>query len=131
MIRATFTRLCGLRVTLIADSSGRRSVQGFQLAALLGVFAFATQSAKSADWPQWLGPTRNGASSETVSVWTSEPKVLWRKPVSNGYSSPVVSDGLVFVHGAGEGDSEAVLAFNADSGEQAWGDSYPREKYSS
>src|SRR5262245_15382272 len=57
-------------------------------------------SARSDDWPQWLGPQRDGVWRETGIV-KKLPKdglpVLWRKPVAQGYAGPAVANGRVFV----------------------------------
>ena len=72
-------------------------LKGFLLPlALLGFFnAFSRTFAE--DWPQWLGPKRDGASTETIKPWKGELKVLWRKPVGPGHSSPVVANGVLYV----------------------------------
>src|SRR5260370_15813787 len=54
--------------------------------------------AEAGDWPGWLGPNRDGSSSETIAAWKETPKVLWRQPVGEGNKSPVVANGRVFVH---------------------------------
>lgn len=68
------------------------------LAAALGSMALRTVEA--ADWPQWLGPDRNGATSESVSVaWGVDgPKVVWMRAVGKGFSGPVVSGGRLVLH---------------------------------
>ena len=52
------------------------------------------------DWNQWLGANRDGTWNET-GIMTSLPKdglkVVWRKPVSNGFSGPAVAGDRVFV----------------------------------
>jgi PQQ-like domain len=52
------------------------------------------------DWPQWLGPRRDGVWRET-GVLDKFPagglKVLWKQPVSGGFAGPAVADGRVFV----------------------------------
>jgi outer membrane protein assembly factor BamB len=52
------------------------------------------------DWPQWLGPQRDGVWRES-GIITKLPKeglkVVWRAPVDQGYAGPAVADGLVFV----------------------------------
>src|SRR5262245_35903266 len=51
------------------------------------------------EWPQWRGPRRDGASRETglVTDWPQDgPKVLWRKPCGEGYSSFAVSGGKLY-----------------------------------
>ena len=73
----------------------------------------------AADWPQWLGPNRDGSSAEVVKPWKESPKVLWRASVGEGHSSPIVADKLVFLHtlkAGGGRPSETVTAFDAMSG---------------
>jgi outer membrane protein assembly factor BamB len=82
------------------------------------------------DWPQWLGPHRDAASPEIVAPWKQPPEVLWRQPVGEGNSSPVVSDGRVFIHAKGH-DEEQVTAFDAASGKQLWQTNYPRVAFKS
>ena len=53
-----------------------------------------------ADWPQYLGPNRNGTSTEKgiLRTWPKEgPQVLWTAPVGIGYGGPAVSGGKVYV----------------------------------
>jgi outer membrane protein assembly factor BamB len=52
------------------------------------------------DWPQWLGPQRDG-------VWRGTgildkfpeggPQVRWRTPIAAGYSGPAVANGKVYI----------------------------------
>ena len=54
----------------------------------------------AADWPQWLGPNRNGSSPEKglLTTWPKDgPKVRWRTPIGAGYSGPAVAAGRVYV----------------------------------
>src|SRR5262245_2691448 len=96
------------------------------LVVLLAVASLAT----AADWPQWLGPNRDGASPETVTPWKEAPKVLWRQPFGEGYSSPVVVGGRVFLHArVKDQEAEEVVAFDAVTGKQLWRDAYPRMRY--
>jgi outer membrane protein assembly factor BamB len=86
----------------------------------------------AADWPQWLGPTRDGVSAEAVEPWKETPKVVWRHKVGKAFSSPIVADGIVFVHAAvADKDVEEVVAFDAATGKERWRDTYPRAKYRS
>jgi outer membrane protein assembly factor BamB len=86
----------------------------------------------AADWPQWLGPNRDDSSSEKIVPWTAPPKVLWRQPVGEGNSSPVVAAGRVFIHAkiAGKNEEELV-AFSAKNGERLWSSKYPRSAFKS
>ncbi|MFL5240565.1 MAG: PQQ-binding-like beta-propeller repeat protein [Gemmataceae bacterium] len=79
------------------------------------------------DWPQWLGPTRDGASSEKIEPWKEAPKVLWHISVGEGHSSPVVANGKTFLHFRREKkDSnakafdEVLVAYEAKSGKRLW-----------
>jgi outer membrane protein assembly factor BamB len=84
----------------------------------------------AADWPQWLGPARDGASTEKVAPWTGPLKVLWRRSVGEGHSSPVVADDRVFLHTKAQGnEAEVVEAFDAKDGKPLWTKSYPRAPY--
>lgn len=91
---------------------------------------FWTGTADAADWPQWLGPSRNGTTNQTVAAWSEPPRVVWRHAVSMGFSSPVVADGKVFVHTTiAEANEEEVLAIDARTGDVVWRDRYPRARY--
>lgn len=101
-------------------------------ALLVLVVGSIGRTATAADWPQWLGPARNGVTSEVVQPWTTAPKTLWRHPVGNGYSSPVVAAGIAVVHAAVAGkDAEEVSAYQAAGGELLWSDTYSRAPYRS
>ncbi len=100
------------------------------LALALAVLALST--AHAGDWPQFLGPTRDGVSPEKVAPWTPPPKVLWRQPVGDGHSSPVVSAGIVYLHARVPAkNEEEVIAFDAATGTVKWRRSYPRAPFGS
>jgi outer membrane protein assembly factor BamB len=102
-----------------------------RILSLLLLF-IAVSVAGAADWPQWLGPTRDGASPEKVAPWKDAPKVLWRKPVGEGNSSPVVAGGRVYLHSRVEGkDEEEVVALDAKDGTEVWRKSYARAAFKS
>lgn len=57
-------------------------------------------SARADDWPQWLGPQRDGVWRETGIMEkfpAGGPPIRWRVPVGAGYSSPSVAGGKVFL----------------------------------
>ncbi len=96
------------------------------------------------DWPQWMGPERDSVYRETGIVSRipeSGLEILWRVPVSGGYSGPAVSGGRVFLtdyvvasgkstnNPGGRDDMtgvERVLCFSADTGEELWSVEYDR-----
>ncbi|MBI3409537.1 MAG: PQQ-binding-like beta-propeller repeat protein [Planctomycetes bacterium] len=82
---------------------------------------------QAGDWPQWLGPKRDGSTKEEIHPWSRGPEVVWKQPVGDGYSSPVVAGGQVFIHGRVEDkDEEEVAAFDAKTGKPAWRNVYTR-----
>src|SRR5262249_21672928 len=95
------------------------------------LLAFSTL-VSAADWPQWLGAKRDGSTPERVAAWKESPKVLWKQPVGEGHSSPVIAGGRVFVHaGVKDKDAEEVVAFDAKTGKEEWRKSYPRAPFKS
>lgn len=84
-------------------------------------FVATATTVHAADWPQWLGPNRDGSSDEKVAPWTTAPKVLWKQPVGEGHSGPVVAEGKVFLFTKVAGaDEEQVEAFDAVNGKRLW-----------
>ena len=79
-------------------------------------------SASAADWPQILGPSRDGVSTETglLSSWSATgPRLVWRRDVGEGYSGPVVAGpALILFHRVG-GD-EVVERLEAGTGKGVW-----------
>lgn len=100
-----------------------------------------TAPASADDWPQWLGPNRDGVWNEEGILETlpkDGPKVLWRKPIHPGYTGPAVAAGKVYVmdrirkepaadapRGQTPG-TERVLCLNAANGETIWTHEYER-----
>jgi outer membrane protein assembly factor BamB len=79
------------------------------------------------DWPQFLGPTRNGALApdEMISTWSNTgPKVLWSKPVGHGFSSVTVVGGSLILF-TREGASETVHCLDVTNGAERWSQKYP------
>jgi outer membrane protein assembly factor BamB len=94
--------------------------------------ALCATSAVAADWPQWLGPNRDCSSPETIAPWKGDLKVLWRKPVGEGHSSPVVAGGKVFLFTkVKDKDQEEITAYDAKTGEVAWHTGYDRATFAS
>src|SRR5207248_973345 len=64
------------------------------------LFLTACPAARADDWPQWMGPQRDGVWRETgiLNKFPSGgPRVLWRQPIGPGYSGPAVQGGRVYV----------------------------------
>jgi outer membrane protein assembly factor BamB len=112
-----------------------------QIAASLSLIFGIAIVAQADDWPQYLGPKRDGVWRETgiVDKLPKEPKYLWRKEVGQGYAGPAVADGRVFVTDlvlnsgkalpkgggkAGLAGKERVLCLDEKSGETLWKKEY-------
>ena len=81
-------------------------------------------SLSAQDWTQWRGPSRDGAvPAASTPAWPPAWKRAWRADVGEGYSSPVVSNGRVFVHSRRDPD-ELVTAIDLASGTVAWEQKY-------
>lgn len=74
------------------------------------------------DWPQWRGPNRDGVSTETglLASWpTDGPKVLWEAKTGDGFASVAIAKGRAFTIFQ-DGDHEAVVAWDAETGREIW-----------
>jgi outer membrane protein assembly factor BamB len=81
------------------------------------------------DWPQFLGPGRNGvyAGGDLAARWPAGgPAVVWKKDVGQGFSGPVVSQGrLILFHRVG--NKEVIDAMDAATGRAIWSFDYPTQ----
>ncbi|HZZ78625.1 MAG TPA: PQQ-binding-like beta-propeller repeat protein [Gemmataceae bacterium] len=112
----------------------------------LVALAFLSLTASAAfadDWPQWLGPKRDGVWRETgiIEKFPKDgPKVRWRTPINAGYSGPTVANGKVYVTDRiRNGDipkakkkskvpgTERVVCLNEADGKEIWKYEYPCE----
>ena len=102
----------------------RPSFAGLRLLGLLVYGAFTQQPGVlfAVDWPQFLGPDRNGVyrGKDLASSWPPKgPPVLWKKKVGQGWSAPVVAAGrLIVFHRIA--DEEVVEALEASTGNKLW-----------
>jgi outer membrane protein assembly factor BamB len=66
----------------------------------LAVWCLTQSPSQADDWPQWLGPKRDGVWRETgilTQFPNGGPKIRWRTPLGGGYAGPAVADGRVYV----------------------------------
>src|SRR5262245_27097621 len=79
------------------------------------------------DWPQFLGPTRNGnyAGGDVIPLLPKGgPPLVWKKGIGQGFSGPVVAEGrLILFHRLG--DKETVECLEAATGRAIWLFDYP------
>ena len=87
------------------------------------VAGLSCAAAPADDWPQWRGPTRDGASAETglLQQWPAAgPKLVWRATgLGAGFSTVSVSGSRIYT--AGDlADANYVVAFNRADGKFLW-----------
>jgi outer membrane protein assembly factor BamB len=93
----------------------------------LAALMLVANGALADDWPQWLGPKRDGSTTEKVAAWKDALKVLWKEPVGEGHSGPVVVKDRVFLHTritdkdrVQKEPQEELSAFDAAGGKLQW-----------
>src|SRR5262245_3540277 len=98
-----------------------RTLWACVLAVLFGL------SVSAHDWPQFLGPQRNGIYSgpPLATRWPADgPRKVWQKSIGTGCAGPaVVGDRVILFHRVG--DEEVVDALDAKTGGVAWHFAYP------
>jgi outer membrane protein assembly factor BamB len=86
------------------------------------VVAMVSLSPGAEDWPQFLGPSRNGVygGGDVAATWpASGPAMVWKRDVGQGFAAPVVAQGrLVLFHRMT--DREVVEALDAKTGAKIW-----------
>src|SRR5215204_1398633 len=86
----------------LAKSCSASSASSAVIAAVAVLFL---TGAAAADWPQYLGPERNGVyrGPALAEAWpTQGPRVAWRKTVGQGFAAPVVvQNRLILFHRVG------------------------------
>ncbi len=91
-----------------------------RIAALFIVVA--SVPAFAADWPQLLGPARDGRSAEKdlLDTWPARgPVVVWKHDVGQGFASPVIAgDRLILFHRVAGDD--VVECLSASTGKEKW-----------
>jgi outer membrane protein assembly factor BamB len=113
------------------------------LLRLLPLLLTVTPAVHGGDWPQWLGPKRDGVWRESGIVEKfpeAGPKALWRVPVNAGYSGPAVAGGRLYLTDRAPGPkpqrkpgergllswpgNERVLCVNTADGKTLWEHTY-------
>lgn len=80
----------------------------------------------TSDWPQILGPQRNGIylGPDLAAEWPAEgPKRLWRKRLGEGFAGPVAQGDRVYVFHR-EGQEEVLECLKASTGDVIWKSAY-------
>jgi outer membrane protein assembly factor BamB len=89
--------------------------------------AVASVTAKAGDWPQILGPHRNGVADaeQLAESWPAGgPKTLWQKEVGTGFAGISVSKAKAIVYHR-MGEEEIAEALDAQTGKPVWKAVFP------
>ena len=93
------------------------------------VYSSALNIKDIAEWPQFLGPKRNGVylGPALSDLWPSSgPPIAWKRPTGKGFSGPVVKSGrLILFHRVG--NEERIDCLEAKTGRLLWNYSYPTD----
>lgn len=99
---------------------------GFAFATLV-VLVSGTLPGRGADWPQYLGPQRDGHSHETglLAQWQADgPERLWSLEVGAGFAGVAVAEGKVYLFHR-VGNEEILQQLDAATGAKGWSLAYP------
>src|SRR4026207_1435042 len=85
------------------------------------LFLLIATFAWNADWPQYRGANRDGASKETIlKSWPAEgPAVLWKSPIGDGYSALSITGNRIYTMDA-KGADEFIVCLDATNGKEVW-----------
>jgi outer membrane protein assembly factor BamB len=94
-------------------------------AALVCIALLGTLHSVHGQWAQWRGPNRDGVvpAGHVPASWPKQPTLKWKRPIGEGYSSPIVDKGRIFVHSRQDPD-EIVAAIDLVSGKTIWRATY-------
>ena len=102
----------------------RRTFLTLTTAAAFGYSAkpAAQTPASNLSWPQWGGRYRNfhADAKGLKDTWPAAgPRVVWKRPLGEGYSSPSIENGVVYTI-YGKPRQEVVTALDAETGKTIW-----------
>ena len=100
------------------------SLSGQRLCFVLGILTASAFASIASDWPQYRGGNGDGISADRIQkAWSAGgPTVLWRKALTNGFSSFAISGGRAFtlISRNSGGLKEMCVATDAATGNQLW-----------
>lgn len=97
-------------------------------AAVVAVWlAYHAFPAAAGSWPQFMGPTRDGVSTEKglLKAWPSEgPRVLWKLSVGKGYGGAAIDNGEVFILDRPNQQQDVLRCIDLTTGNEKWAFGY-------
>ncbi len=97
-----------------------RSISLFtSCAVLLGAAAYGQ------DWPQWMGPNRDGKASgfDAPQTWPKALNQKWKINVGPGDATPALVGDKLYAFGK-QGNDEVLVCLNAADGKEIWRDKH-------
>ena len=88
---------------------------------------FLVTSGVQADWPQFMGPNRDGVSHETglARAWPDNgPKVLWTVSLGEGFGGASIDKGEVLVLDRIDDEQDILRCLDLDTGKELWRSAY-------
>ena len=90
---------------------------------MMAAFGMAACAA-AADWPQFLGPDRDGVAHESprlARAWPATgPKILWQQPVGQGYGGAAIYGDSVLLLDRDGNTGDVLRRFNLADGREVW-----------
>lgn len=100
--------------------------------AVLTSMACVVMPANGEDWPAFRGPTGQGISTEKglPTRWSGTENIAWKTAIpGEGWSSPIVSKGRVFVTSATNGGASfRLICLDRSNGKILWNKEVHRQK---
>ena len=84
-------------------------------------------SMQAQDWPQFMGPDRNGISQEKgiMKSWPAEgPKVLWSTDLGIGFGGPVIKAGKIYLLDRDDETGDTMRCYDLQTGKELWNYNY-------
>src|SRR6185503_4629027 len=93
--------------------------------AVAALTLLTAQAQQNRDWPEWRGPGRHAAfrSGQAAAAWPASFNRAWSVVIGEGYSSPVVSGGVTYIHSR-QDPQETVTAGDVATGAVKWRETY-------
>ncbi len=91
-----------------------------------GLIAVAAGQQRPADWPQWRGPSRDGALAAFTAPasWPEQLTQKWKVEVGLGYATPIVVGNRLYLFSR-QGENEVMSALDPENGKVVWQTGYP------
>lgn len=108
----------------LTETEDRRQTGTMRAMWKVALIVLTATAAWAADWPDFRGPSRDGASPESVAEFPAGgPERLWERQVGAGFANPVVANGRVLLFHR-QGAKEVVEALEATTGKTIWKSEY-------